>query len=275
MEHDGEGLPTGAPGTEREGGDDARVPGELGRCLEMLADARRDCAQALAIAKQHTLPYVLTRELPSVRRTLAGDDERAQLLTHLMLENAEFRAHVNGVAAAAALPSILMLLSTREGVQGLIEYYTGTLPADSRVVRVATVSEWKQALSDAGERPVVALFASASDMGSRLLAPIFARLSAPPEDDSQPTEDSAMLDGVDFIHVVHDPSVDDGLAAQVFDEVGLGLGECPSVLFLVECLELRKWRYRGVDVKEIVKRLKRVVANDRLDDGPDADEEAE
>ena len=47
----------------------------------------------------------------------------------------------------------------------------------------------------------------------------------------------------------------------------------PTFVFLTECLEHRKWRYEGADVAEVVKRLRRVAAGDRLDDGPDAEAE--
>jgi hypothetical protein len=49
----------------------------------------------------------------------------------------------------------------------------------------------------------------------------------------------------------------------------------PTFVFLVDALELRKWRYEGSDVAEVVRRLKRIAAADRLDDGPDADLELE
>ena len=42
-----------------------------------------------------------------------------------------------------------------------------------------------------------------------------------------------------------------------------------------DCLELRKWRYAGADPSEVVRRLRRVAALDRLDEGPDAEGDGE
>ena len=77
----------------------------------------------------------------------------------------------------------------------------------------------------------------------------------------------------DFIHVHVDSSQDDGLCSAIFDEAYVGRQAVPSFLFFKECLELRKWRYRGAEVKEVVRRLKRIVAGDRIEEGPEAEEE--
>ncbi len=46
----------------------------------------------------------------------------------------------------------------------------------------------------------------------------------------------------------------------------------PTFVFLHEALELRKWRYEGSEISEVVRRLERIAANDRLEDGPGGDE---
>ena len=76
--------------------------------------------------------------------------------------------------------------------------------------------------------------------------------------------------GVDFLKVELKP--DDGLVMQVFEEAFVSPTATPCFVFLSDCLELRKWRYQGADISEVVKRIKRIEANDRLDDGPDAEE---
>ena len=60
------------------------------------------------------------------------------------------------------------------------------------------------------------------------------------------------------------------LQQQVFDEAYVSTKSVPTFAFLTECLEHRKWRYEGSDIAEVAKRLKRIVVNDNLDDGPDA-----
>ena len=235
-----------------------------------------------------------------------------------------------------------------------------------------TVSEWKEALANAGSRPVCALFTSAQDVRCRVLTPAFSRLSAVPEGAEGGSEGGeksgekggdgdGAFPGVDFLLCVHDASKDDGLAQQVntfhhlppsclafhhppppfhavappctpqvFDEAYVGIKEVPTFLFIGECLEHKKWRYvatphtadavtphsalctllsalcnlhtahcnlqsalfalapcalhslpavrcaccryMGNDVPEVKKRLRRIVDNERLDDGPDAAE---
>lgn len=124
---------------------------------------------------------------------------------------------------------------------------------------IKTVSEWKAALDAAGARPVAALFTSSADVGCRLLAPVFARL---------PDSEAEAFAGVDFLRVDLSSTADDGLAAMVFAEAYVGEKEVPCVAFFSECLEHRKWRFRGADVAELVSRLKRVAAADRIDEGP-------
>lgn len=143
----------------------------------------------------------------------------------------------------------------------MLEFYTGAPPPEgTRVVRVGTVSEWKAALADAGGRPVCAMFSASADVGCRILSPMYMRVPDMPEED---------LSGVCFLQVVLEQAVDDGLAAMIFDEAFVGKGAVPSFLFFVECLELKQWRYQGADVVELVRRLKRIAADDRLDDGPE------
>ena len=173
-----------------------------------------------------------------------------------------------------------LLVSPRiSACQGLVEYYTGAPLVDSRVTRVQSVSEWKEALSNAGDRPVCALFTSAQDVRCRVLTPAFSRLSAAPDGGEKGGEKGGDSDGgfpnVDFILCVHDASKDDGLVQQVFDEAYVGVKEVPTFVFLGACLEHKKWRYMGNDVPEVKKRLRRIVANDKLDDGPDAEEAEE
>ena len=84
----------------------------------------------------------------------------------------------------------------------------------------------------------------------------------------------APLEARQFLHVCVDASQDDGLAAQVFDEAFVAPGAVPTFVFLIDCVELRAWRYQGAEVAEVVRRLKRIAANDRLEDGPSGDEGA-
>ena len=128
------------------------------------------------------------------------------------------------------------------------------------------MSEWKQALDAAGERPVCALFANSADIPCRLALPAFARL---------PEEEEGAFSGVDFVLVNVDKGKDDGLAEQVFDEAFVAKNAVPTFVFVLGCVELREWRLHGTDHAEVVKRLKRIVASDRLDDGPDADLDVE
>jgi len=205
------------------------------------------------------VPYRLALELGHVRRICREDEALAQQVTALIVSNKEFRAHIMGPAAEAALPSILQLFRSAEGLHGLLEFYAGAPPPEgTRVVRVGSVSQWHEALEAAGERPVVALFATSGNIGCRLLAPTFNRV---------PNADG--LDGVDFVKVDLQP--DDGLAQQVFDEAFVSAAAAPCFVFLRGCLELRKWRYEGADIGQLVKRIKRIQADDRLEDGPDAE----
>ena len=143
--------------------------------------------------------------------------------------------------------------------------------------------------------------AQRADIGCRVVAPVFNRL---PE-----ALDGAFAE-VDFVHVCVDAAQDDGLTqqvsryfaagsshtqrlphttphplrfshcsgvctvrgAQVFDEAYVPLNAVPTFGFYSGCLELRKWRLAGADVAEVMKRLQRIIANDRLDDGPDPEE---
>ena len=320
LEHTGEGLD---PGGE--------LPAPLARALKVFAQTRDEVSQATRIAEEHGLPYALALELPKVRDACAGDSELAQLLTHMMLQNAEFRSHVSGPAAELALPSILQMVSGRpppsalppsalppsalrpaairhppsairhppsairpavrrpplpilraewapctrappctqlrskEGIQACIEFYTGSPTADTRVVHVSSLSEWKEALDGAGERPVCALLTDSVDVGCRVLVPAFNKL---PDAEG---ERFVHLQQVEFVHVLLDKSKDDGLVERIFDDVGVPLRDVPTFVFFGECLEHRRWRYKGADVGEVVRRLRRIVANDRLQDGPDAE----
>jgi len=230
----------------------------------------------------------------------------------VLLHNEEFRMHSTGPASELALPHMLQMLASKAGITGLVEYYTGEALADTRVVRVQTVSEWKAALADAGERPVCALFTSTASVPCRVLAPAFARLPDAGKPDPSKLDGSGGMGGegegegaaaaagsgegggkggegggvggggdggeaaagdfggVDFILVALDASKDDGLVQQIFDEAYVSTKSVPTFVFLAECLEHRKWRYEGSDIAEVAKRLKRIVADDKLDDGPDA-----
>ena len=52
------------------------------------------------------------------------------------------------------LTYLLLTDLLREGIEACVDFYTGSGAPDSLVTRVTTVSEWKQALDDAGDRPV-------------------------------------------------------------------------------------------------------------------------
>ena len=58
---------------------------------------------------QTELPYKLTLELSHVRRICRGKDQLATDVTTLIMQNKEFRSHVMGPMAEAALPSILQV----------------------------------------------------------------------------------------------------------------------------------------------------------------------
>ena len=198
-------------------------------------------------------------------------------------------------AGEAALPSIVQMLASKEGIRGFVEFYTGAPLQPTRARRVSTVSEWKEYLAAAGSRPVVALFTSSADLTCRIFGPAFARLAGPPVgaasstcgeggtdgedgDGGEGSEQSARAEefaNVEFLHVAHDASKDDGLAMQVFDEAYVSPRSLPTVLFLDECLERRKWRYAGADAGEVARRLRRIIGAEseaELEDGPGGDE---
>ena len=187
---------------------------------------------------------------------------------------------ISGRAGEAVLPSIVQMMRSHEGIRGFVEFYCGTQLTESRVVSVSSVSEWKQALVDAGSRPLVALFIASSDLTCRIVGPAFSRLAGPKEDEGvaedggeeEGAEAQAEFPGVVFVQVVHDATQDDGLALQVFDEAYVGRQSVPSVLFFDECLERRKWRYAGADVGEVAKRLRRILeaSEEELEEGPGA-----
>ena len=123
-----------------------------------------------------------------MRSACAGDAELGQLLTHMMLSNDEFRSHVAGPAADLALPSILQMMRSKEGIEGCVQFYTGATPPDSRVVRVSSLPEWKNALDAAGDRPVCALFTTSDDIGCRILVPGYNKVARyPPQLDQAPS----------------------------------------------------------------------------------------
>ena len=241
---------------------EGRAP--LKRNVELLEKAREEVSNAAKLSSTHGLPYRVTLELPNIRRACAGDEQLGTDVPKLLLSNDEFRDHVNGCAAEMSLPSITQLLRSKRGIQGLLEFYMGAPPAEgTRVARVSTVSEWKDALLASGERPVCAMFSASADVGCRIFTPMYLRIPDMPEAD---------LSGVDFLQVVFEQEKDDGLAAMIFDEAYVSRGAVPSFLFFSECLEIKKWRYQGADVVELVRRLSRIAANDRLDEGPGGDE---
>jgi len=224
--------------------------------LGLVQEARAEVQQAANFSATHELPFQLMLALPHVMRICAGKDDLGKQVTMLMLQNAEFRAHVNGPAGEVALPSLLQMFQSAQGIQGLLEYYLGAPPPEgTRVQAVGSVSAWKQALENAGSRPVVAFFSSSSHLGCKILAPVYNRLPAAEE-----------FAGLDFLTVELKP--DDGLAQQVFDEAFVGASSAPAFLFFTDCLELREWRYLGSDINEIARRLKR-IASGNLGDGPE------
>ena len=75
-----------------------------------------------------------------------------------------------------------------------------------------------------------------------------------------------------FMRVDAEP--DDGFAAQVLQEAFvseqmLALGPC--LAFYQDCMELKKWRYEGVDVGAFTRRLKLVAeaTPEELEKGPE------
>lgn len=126
----------------------------------------------------------------------------------LLPQHEEFRASVCGEAGELALPSVMQLLQTKPGLQCLLEFYTGVAPAGgTRVVSVGSVGEWKDALLAAGSNLVVAMFSTSTDVGCRILNPMFLRL---PE-----ANDGEFANGVTFVRVEVNGRADDGLALQV------------------------------------------------------------
>ena len=145
--------------------------------MELLREAKSELDNAQRISAEFDLPFGLAVQLPSLRSVCAGDADLAGNLTQLILENGEFRSQISGPMGEMALPPMLQLLRSKEGVRGLLEFYQGAPPAEgTRVRSIETVSEWKEALLDAGSAPLFALFWSSNDFSSRVLRPIFARL---------------------------------------------------------------------------------------------------
>lgn len=90
--------------------------------------------------------------------------------------------------------------------------------------------------------------------------------------------DGEFANGVTFVRVEVNGRADDGLALQVFDEIGVQHRPVPSFAFLHECLEgaaLRKWRYQGADVGKLVARIRKISpdpTDSALMDGPGEEE---
>ena len=99
--------------------------GPLGRARDLIAEARQAVIQAQLVHSEHGIAYRIALELPRIRRRCAADPDLGQLLTHLLLENIDFHSHTTGVGAEVALPAILAMLRSREGVRSLVDYYTG------------------------------------------------------------------------------------------------------------------------------------------------------
>ena len=211
------------------------------------------------------MPASITHSAPAAHYNALPLSLSLSLLTAVAVCCCYIHRHVDGPAAEMALPNLLQLMRSKEGVQGLVEYYTGQPLVDSRVLHISTTSEWKEALDQAGDRPVCALFTNGEDVGCRVLAPVFARL---PD-----AGDGSEFGEVDFLAVTLDTRKDDGLVGMVFDEAYVAKEAVPTFVFVQDCLELKKWRYQGANVKEVTKRLRRIVTNDHLDDGPDAEDE--
>ncbi len=238
--------------------------GEHARAQELINEARAEVERAASLSAAHEIPYALALGLDHVRRVCRGDNELARDVSKLLLENDEFRAQVaptGPLGGRAQLAPIVDLFRSAQGLRGLLEYYEGAPPPNgTRVVRVESVDEWKAALDNADDRPLV-LFASAKQsIGCRVLGPIFARL---PD----------VHERVDFVRVDVE-SADDGNALRVLDEAGVGVGSLPAFLFFSSCLELRKWRYVGADVGELTRRIERIAEAERpedLDDGPEGE----
>lgn len=133
----------------------------------------------------------------------------------MLLENEEFRAQISGPAAELAVPQIVQVFRSREGLSALLEFFEGAEPIEgTRVVRVGTPTEFKDALDDAGTRPVVCMFAGAKDLGARVLLPVYHRLPAADE-----------FDSLEFLRV--EVATDDGLAQAVCEEAFVAK-TCPT-----------------------------------------------
>jgi len=234
-------------------GDDVNLDeGQLDRALAVIDQARQDANQALALATAHELPYILALEIPNIRRACQGDQELGRKVTSLLLEHEEFRSTVCGPSAEIAVPSIAQLLRSRHGLQALVEFYTGEAPTSgTRVVTVGTLNEWKDALVNAGDKLVVALFSLNTDVGCRILSPMYLRL---PE-----ANDGEFADNIFFVRVEVDGRQDDGLALQIFDELGIPHTPVPAFAFLHECLELHRWRYQGADLGKLIGRIRKLA----------------
>ena len=243
---------------------------QLKRAIAVLDEALADALRASELASAHSLPYKLALEMPNIRRACQREPGLGRSVTELLLSNAEFRTTVGTAETPMelALPSIAQLLRSKPGLQALLEFYTGVGPPNgTRVDRVHSVTEWKDALIAAGSKLVVVMFSTSTDVGCRILNPMFLRL---PE-----ANEGEFADGIAFVRVEVDGRQDDGLALQVFDEIGIAHQPVPTFAFLHECLELRKWRYQGADVGKIVSRIRKLKADPTdplLRDGPDEDE---
>ena len=243
---------------------------QLKRALGVIDEALVDSSTALEISSAHGLPYKLALELPAMRRACEGDQALGTAVTQLLMEHQEFRLTVcTPEAADLAMPSIGPLLRSKDGLQALLEFYTGAGPPNgTRVTSVETVSEYKDALYAAGdEKLVVVFFANSAHLGCRVLSPMVLRL---PE-----ANDSEFKDVV-FVRVMVDAKTDDGLAQAIFAEAGIPETDVPTFAFFAGCLELKKWRLSAsTDAGELLKRIRRIApdpADPTLDDGPDAPE---
>jgi len=233
----------------------------LRRCETLIEAAREEVRRAVALAKQHSLPYALCVALPAIRGVVGGDTALAGALTKLLLQNDEFRRVLDGPAGELALPSVVQMLTSQAGLRGVVDYYypEAAMPGGHRVVFATTVSEWKAAMADADERPVVAFLGRAADPSSRMLTSVFNRLSV----------DSTNA-AADFVAVSVE-SADDGMALRVLDEAFVHVSSLPCFLFFDGGLELRRWRLEGANVAELQRRLKRVASGltqQEIDQGP-------
>ena len=150
------------------------------------------------------------------------------------------------------MPQIVQVLRSREGLSALLEFFEGAEPIEgTRVVRVGTPTEFKDALDDAGTRPVVCMFAGAKDLGARVLLPVYHRLPAADE-----------FDGLEFLRV--EVATDDRLAQAVCEEAFVAKScPTPTFCFYSQCssqaVEVRGLRRGGADAK--LKKLAEADAN--------------